>query len=225
MQSKLYVLPTKSPRFSPNGRSHSTPESVGTLFLSVKTHSGTASHCRFGAFGSRFCGREIVNAVLIVGGVAFEPNHYPIPTGTTCCAAGPPLALGWGAMPRDDFPLAVEMAEAADAVDELRYAPEDEPVIISPAAPHEIAKRFALIWHSTPNGDLALRRYCEAFYRWTGTHYAEVSRERIDAKLWEFLSRCKMRGPKGGLSTRDVARCTQSPASGILLVVISGGDG
>src|SRR5215469_18975674 len=38
--------------------------SLRRIFIGVPTDSG--------AFRSQFCGREIVNAVLIVGGVAFE---------------------------------------------------------------------------------------------------------------------------------------------------------
>jgi hypothetical protein len=99
-------------------------------------------------------------------------------------------------MPRDDLPFAVEMAETADAIDEMQAAPANAPTIISPAAPYEAAKQFALTWHSTPDGVLRLRRHREVFYGWTGTHYAEVSRERIDAEIYEFLSRCFMVGPK-----------------------------
>ena len=39
-----------------------------------------------GAFRSQFCGREIVNAVLIVGGVAFEKAAHT----ASHCARTPP---------------------------------------------------------------------------------------------------------------------------------------
>jgi putative DNA primase/helicase len=99
-------------------------------------------------------------------------------------------------MPRDDLPFAAGMAESADATDETQGARSNALIIISPAAPYETAKQFTLTWHSALDGALRLRRHREVFYSWTSTYYAEVSRERIDAEIYEFLSRCFMVGPE-----------------------------
>src|SRR6266446_2953465 len=126
----------------------------------------------------------------------FRPR--PTLTGTMFCVVGRLPALE-STMPRDDLPFAAGMAESADATDEMQGARSNALIIISPAAPYEAAKQFTLAWHSALDGALRLLRHREVFYCWTGTYYAEVSRERVDAEIYEFLSRSFMVGSKGEL--------------------------
>ena len=83
-----------------------------------------------------------------------------------------------------------------------------EPLVLNPAAPMDSALALIERFH-TEAGQRVLRFQGGTFYRWTGTHYAEATREELGSQIWQFLHTA-LRPVKDGLAAFNptVARVT-----------------
>jgi len=88
-------------------------------------------------------------------------------------------------VPPPAAPTATADAQAADA-----------PPMLDPAAPMDSALAFIERRH-TVAGRRVLCFQGGTFYGWTGTHYAEATREELSAQVWRFLHSAFKQGKNG----------------------------
>jgi putative DNA primase/helicase len=83
------------------------------------------------------------------------------------------------------------MADGGTAPDEILRSIMGEPLVLSPGAPLESARE--LVRCKYMNGPVrTIHHQADGFYVWTGTYYAEVSKEEVRAATYQFLdSACR----------------------------------
>jgi putative DNA primase/helicase len=116
--------------------------------------------------------------------------------------------------------LEAEAAErarrAAERIDPVvRQAPsEGRARILDLKAPWEVARCFVVDQHSK-EGFSTLWRWRGDWYSWTGTHYDEVGKERLEAGVYDYLNR--VNGGKFDPGERDVNLVMHALKSRVLL--------
>src|SRR5262249_31793507 len=61
-------------------------------------------------------------------------------------------------------------------------------IVLPAVSPVECAREFLDKKFRTPDGALCLHHYRGSFYRWVGTHYAEIDTKEVRAQLYGFLA-------------------------------------
>src|SRR5215831_11069158 len=61
-------------------------------------------------------------------------------------------------------------------------------IVLPAGSPVDCAREFLDKKFRTPDGELCLHHYRASFYRWVGTHYAEIDTKEVRSQLYGFLA-------------------------------------